>query len=207
MYRKIINKLLIIGCGGHAKVVTDIAKSCGISDFYYQDSNLKHNKFLGVDVFHDEINNYKGYFFVAIGNNFLREKITLNFLKKNPNSINKTLIHPSSIISDNCSIGDGVVIMPLCVVNSCSRIGNGVIINTKSSLDHDNFLRDFSSIAPGVTTGGNVEIGSKSAISIGAVVRNNIKIGSNSIIGAASFVNNDMPDNCIAYGTPAKIIK
>ena len=97
--------------------------------------------------------------------------------------------------------------MPLCVINSNSKIGKGVIVNTHSSLDHDNCLMDFASVAPSVTTGGNVCIGCRSAISIGAVIKNGLKIGSDALIGASSYVNINIPSNYLAYGTPAKIIR
>ena len=202
-----INKLLIVGCGGHAKVITDIAKSLGISNLFYKDSNVEIRNFLGKEVFHDEIQNYNEYFFVAIGDNFLRERVTNSFKASNPNAKNATLIHPSSYISDNCIIGSGTVVMPLCVINSGSRIGNGVILNTKSSLDHDNTLMNYSSIAPGVVTGGNVIIGYRSSISIGAVIKNGIEVGSDTVVGGSSFVNKNIPNNCLAYGLPIKFIR
>ena len=206
MSKHIGKKLLIIGCGGHAKVITDIANSSGISDIYYLDTKIEENLFLGKKVIHKDITNYNSNFFVALGDNYLREKVTKDFKKKNPNSINKTLIHPSSTISDSCSIKDGTVVMPLCVINSGSEIGQGVIINTRSSIDHDNLLMNYCSVAPGVVTGGNTKIGYRSAISIGAVIKNGVEIGSDSIIGAASYVNKNIPANIIAYGIPAKII-
>ncbi len=201
------NKLLILGCGGHAKVITDIARSQGIKDFSYQDINIEIKTFLGKDVIHEEIKNYNGYFFVALGDNFLREKVTNDFQKANPNAKNATLVHPTSHISKNCTIGVGTVVMPMCVINSSSKIGNGVIINTKSSLDHDNYLMNYSSCAPGVVTGGNVFIGDRSAVAIGVIIKHDIKIGSDTVIGAASYVNKNIPANCLAYGTPVKVIK
>ena len=207
MTKKLFKKILIIGCGGHAKVITDISKSLGIQDFYYIDKNIDKNKFLGNDVFHHDVKDYDNHFFVALGDNFLREKITTEFQKKNPKSINATLIHPSSIISENCFIGEGTVIMPSCVINSSCKIGKGVIINTKASLDHDNCLMNYSSVAPGVVTGGNVKIGHRSAISIGAVIKNDIEIGADTVIGASSYVNKNIPNNFLAYGIPTKIIK
>ena len=207
MLKQVFKKLLIIGCGGHAKVITDIAKTLGISDFYYHDNNVEINKFLENEVNHNEINNYTGNYFVAIGDNFSREKVTNSFQKKNPNAKNSTLIHPSSFVSNDCSIGDGTVVMPQCVINSSSEIGKGVIINTKSSLDHDNYLMNFASIAPGVITGGNVYIGYRTSILIGSVVKNGIKISSDSVVGGASFVNKNIPENCLAYGNPVKVIK
>ncbi len=142
-----------------------------------------------------------------MGDNFLREKVTNDFQKKNPSAINKTLIHPSSYVSDDCTIGLGSVVMPLCVINSSSKIGKGVIINTKSSVDHDNYLMNYSSIAPGVITGGNVHIGERSAIGIGATISHCIEIGSDSVIGGATFTNKNIPNNCLAYGIPVEIIK
>ena len=200
-------KLLIFGCGGHSKVITDIAKSIGFSDIFYQDINTEIMKFLGGEVYHDEINDYKEFFFVALGDNYIREKITNNFQFRNPQAIPATLIHPSSYVSENCIIGEGSVVMPLCVLNSFTKIGKGVIINTRSSLDHDNKIMDFASIAPGVTTGGNVQIGERTAISIGTTIKNNIEIGLDCVVGACSYVNKDIRSNLVAYGTPAKPIR
>ena len=200
-------KLLIIGCGGHSKVVTDIAESIGFANISFLDTFSDKDTFLGRNVIHQEIENYREYFFVAIGENSLRERIFNNFQLKNKNSIPLSLIHPSSIISPRCSIGNGTVIMPLCVINSSSSIGNGVIINTRSSIDHDNCLKSFASIAPGVSTGGNVYVGERSAVSIGASINHGIKIGSDVVIGASSLVNKDIDNNWVAYGTPVKLIR
>lgn len=200
-------ELLIIGCGGHAKVITDIAKDVGYEKIFYQDNNLKKNKFLDSKVFHQEFKNFDKNFFVALGDNYLREKVTTNFKLKNPNSVAVSLIHPSSYISKSCSIGNGTVIMPLCIVNSHTKVGEGVIINNRSSIDHDNVLMNYSSIAPGVTTGGNVKLGERSAISIGATIKHKIEIGNDTVIGASSFVNINIDSNIVAYGSPVRIIK
>ena len=203
----ITKSLLIVGCGGHAKVISDIANSIGFKNIQYVDKDPNKKFFLGKKVNHSEVTNYIEYFFVAIGNNFIREKIMTQFKKNNPKAIAATLIHPSSIISENCSIEEGTVIMPLCVINSSSIVSKGVIINTKSVIEHDNQIMSFSSIAPGVVTGGNVKIGKSSVIAIGAVIKNNIEIGSNSFVGASSYVHTNIPNNVIAYGSPAKIIQ
>ena len=175
-------RLLIIGCGGHAKVVTDIAYDLGFKKIIYQDSDLEKKQFMGKNVFHQDFTNFD-------------------------DAVAATLIHPTSYISKNCFIGKGSVIMPLCVINSSSEIGKGVIINTRSCIDHDNCLQDFSSVAPGVVTGGNVRIGYRSAISIGSVIKHGIIIGSDSIVGASSFVNKDICNKKIVYGSPANIIR
>ena len=199
--------LLIIGCGGHSKVISDIAREIGFKNIFYNDTIKNEELFLGCPVVNEDIKNYEDYFFVAIGDNFIRETVTFNFLKANPKSTPATIVHPTSVISDNCTLGVGSTVMPLCVINSHSKIGKGVIVNSRSSLDHDNCLMDFSSVAPGVTTGGNVYIGNRSAISIGSVIKNDLKIGSDTVVGASSYVNIDIGSNFLAYGSPAKLIR
>ena len=93
------------------------------------------------------------------------------------------------------------------VINSNTTIGEHCIVNTNSSIDHDCKMEVFSSLAPGVTTGGNVYIGEYSAISLGAKIIHNVVIGKHTVVGAGSTVLKNLPDNCVAYNTPAKIVR
>ena len=93
------------------------------------------------------------------------------------------------------------------IINPGTEIGAHCIINTRSSIDHDNFFGDFSSCAPSVVTGGNVVVGSFSFLGIRSTIINNIKIGSKTVIGANSLVNKNCLSNYIYYGSPAKKIK
>ena len=117
-----------------------------------------------------------------------------------------TLIHPSANICDTSSIGAGSVIVAGVVVNGRSKIGLHCLINTNSSLNHDNILNDFSSTGPGVNTGGNVLIGKFCYIGIGTSIKHNIKINDNTIIGAQSYVNSNCEGDSLYYGIPAKKI-
>ena len=199
--------LLIIGCGGHSKVVTDIAECQGYSNISYLNTFGGGDRFLGRKVIHHSLSGYEGAFFVAIGDNSMRQRVTVEFLEKNPRAKQSSLIHPTAVVSKDSSIGKGVVVMPLCAINHSTKIGNGVIINTRSSVDHDSNLQDFSSIAPGVSMGGNVYVGERSAVSIGATIKHGVRIGKDVVIGANSLVLSDVEDSCVAYGMPAKKIR
>ena len=201
------SQLLIIGCGGHSKVVTDVAEEVGFKNISYLDTFSTRSEFLGRKIINNDLENYTGYFFVAIGDNYRRESVFIEFQNKNKRSNPVSLIHPSSIISQRCSIGKGTIVMPNCVINSCSDISDGVIINTKASVDHDNNIMSFSSLAPGVCTGGNVSIGKRSAISIGSTITHGINISHDVVVGANSLVMNDIKSNQVNYGTPAKLIR
>jgi len=200
-------RLLIIGCGGHSKVITDIAEAMGFEDISYLNTLGGSKTFMERDVVHREPEHYRDYFFVAIGDNASRERVFTKFSNDNPNAIPVSLIHPSSIITQRCSIDGGTVVMPLCVVNSSTTIGKGVIVNTRSSIDHDSCLKNFSSLAPGVSMGGNVYLGERSAISIGASVKHGIHIGKDVVVGGASLVLKNVEDNAVVYGIPARFIR
>jgi acetyltransferase-like isoleucine patch superfamily enzyme len=93
------------------------------------------------------------------------------------------------------------------VINPSCTIGRFCIVNTKASLDHDSVMDDFSSLAPGVTVGGNCRIGTHSAIGIGAVLRHGITIGDHTVVGAGSLVMSCVESFSVAYGVPARRIR
>lgn len=205
-------KVIIIGAGGHAKVIADIIKASGDEIIGFLDDNKKFKnkiifddkKVLGL-LSETEINQYKDmYFIIGIGNNKIRKKISRRF--KNINWY--TAIHPNAIIGSNVKIGEGSVIMPGTVINICTKIGKHCIINTCSSLDHDNIIDNFVHISPGSHLAGDVQIGEGTWICAGVTIINNIKIEKNNIIGAGATVVKDIEEKNNTYvGVPIKKIK
>lgn len=209
-------KIIIIGAGGHSKVIVDIIQNeqkYEIAGFI--DNNLPMGykvldyKVLGKE---EEINTLinKHEIFggiIAIGDNFKRSNVEkkIKQLRNEFKFIN--CIHPNSNIAFNVVMGEGNVVMAGATINTSSEIGNHCIFNTNCSIDHDNKIANFASIAPNAVTGGNVEVGKFSAIGIGATVKHNISIGYNCIIGANSLVNKDAKSNSVYYGMPAKFIR
>lgn len=101
-------------------------------------------------------------------------------------------------------IGVGTAIMAGVVVNSATKIGKGCIINTSSSVDHDNLIADYVHISPGARTGGTVKIGKGSWIGLGSIIINNLEIMDRSIIGAGSLVIQDIMKSATYFGVPAE---
>ena len=144
---------------------------------------------------------------MGVGDNWRRAQIVDEIRKQLPSTRFPTVIHPSAQIGSEVSIAEGTVIMAGSVVNAGSKIGPFCIVNTRSSLDHDSTMGEYSSLAPGVTTGGQVNIGAFSNIGLGATVLPSIRIGAHSVVGAGSVVVKPIPDHVIAYGIPAKAIR
>jgi sugar O-acyltransferase (sialic acid O-acetyltransferase NeuD family) len=118
-----------------------------------------------------------------------------------------TLIHPSSVCSRTARLGSGVHISPLSAVAPYAILGNFTVINRNVSIGHHTILGDFVTFNPGSNVAGCCNIGAGVTIGAGATIVDNIRIGKGSIIGAGSVVTKDIPDNVMAYGIPAKIIK
>ena len=144
---------------------------------------------------------------IAIGDNWIRMNIYHKIISFSKDFKFISAIHPRAILGKNIYIGEGTVIMPGVIINSDASVGKFCIINTNSSLGHDGIMEDFSSMAPGVTTGGNVTIGKCASVSLGACIIHNIKIGEYSLIGSGSLIVEDVENLKLVYGLPGKVIK
>lgn len=205
-----LRPLIILSAGGHAVSVANVAFSAGYAVKHFVDKKKIGLNLLGVSIIGDisDLDDLDFYCFgIAVGDNATRER-TYNELQAKYENLNfPPLVHASAIVSSFTSIGDGTVVMPKAVIGPNSKVGKFCLINTQSSIDHDCVMSDFSSLAPAAVTGGAVQIGLRSAVSIGATIKHGLKIGDDSVVGANSYLNRDLPNNQVAYGTPAKQIR
>lgn len=208
--------VIIVGSSGHSKVIIDIFEKegkyeiVGLLDAHRNigEETLSYKVIGKVEHLPELLlKNPNSKIFIAIGDNWIRQKVVNKIIDIAPNIDFATTIHPSAQIGKNVQIGKGVAIMAGAIINSDSNIGDFAIINTNASIDHDCIMLKYSSVAPGVTTGGNVTIGEFSAISIGATIKHGISIGNHSVVGAGSVLVKNCGDNQIVYGIPAKEIK
>ena len=170
-----MNKLIIIGAGGHGKVIADNALKNGYTDICFVDDHTV-GEVMGFPVIGTSadilrLNDGKTDFIIGIGNNAVRKKIA------EENDVNwVTLIHPSAQIAVNVSVGKGTVVMAGAVINACAAVGDHCIINTRAVIEHDNVIGNYVHISPNAALGGTVRIGEKNHIGLGAMVINNIDV-------------------------------
>lgn len=201
------HKLLIIGASGHGRVVADIAlKMNRWQQIAFLDDDETIKSSMGIEVIakaSDAFTYIKGYdIFVAIGNNEVREKIQKQ-LETSGASI-PTLIHPNTIIGGNVMLRPGSVVMAGAVINCCTSIGKGCIVNTGATIDHDNTIEDYVHISPGVHTAGTVKVGKGTWLGIGSIVSNNVNIVSCCKIGAGAVVVKDITETGTYVGVPVR---
>ena len=211
------NKLLILGSGGHGKVVADVAEKTNFFqeisflDNTFSDSNFSKSvnskKVIG-EISKINIENYSSDFshaFVGIGdnkirNNWLKILGTLNF--EIP-----TIIDPSAEISKYALLEKGCFINTNVVIQCNTRIKFGSILNTSCTIDHDSIIGECTHISPGVHVAGNVNIGKFCWVGIGSQIIQNVEIGDNVTVGGGSLVLKDIPKNLKVFGSPVKVVK
>ena len=144
---------------------------------------------------------------ISIGDNWSRYYVYNQILELVPTFTFVNAIHPSVVIGNNVKLGVGIVAMAGCIFNPKSQIGDFTFFATGAQIEHDCQIGDFASISAGSVTGGYVKLGKFSAITLGVTVVDRLEIGENTVVGSGSLVTKSLPDNVLAYGSPAKIIR
>lgn len=208
--------MIIVGAKGFAKEVLEIVCqnnnieniamfddiSDNMPDFLYEKFTILKNESQVKDYFLK----YGNDFTIGIGNPILRIKMYDKFIKLG-GVFTSTISNNAYVGKFGNIISDGCNIMLNTTITSDVKIGKGVIINQLSSIGHDVVIADFVEICPNVSISGNCTIGKETFIGTNATILPKVIIGSNVIIGAGAVVSKDLPDNCVAVGVPAKIIK
>lgn len=198
-----MNRLIIVGAGGHGKVIADAALKNGYANICYIDDHATGDvmgfPIIGTSSDIEDLNDGSADFIIGIGNNAVRKTIAETY---NVNWV--SIIHPSAQIGFNAEIGKGTVVMANAVVNVCAKIGEHCIINTGAIVEHDNVIEDYTHISPNAALGGTVRIGSLTHVGIGATVKNNTEICSDCTIGAGAVVVKNIKEPGTYVGVPAR---
>lgn len=200
----VTDTLLIIGCGGHARSVADVAFSSGISNLAFWDVNARENEtlFTFPVLSSESVLEKSNQIFCAIGDNQERSEYFKKFEEKNIiNIISKnTYIAPSSTLGRGVFIAHGAHVGPMAV------IGDNTIINTHAVIEHECNIGKHSHISVNTTITGRCTIGDFVFVGAGAVLRDKISVCSNVTIGAGSVVVKDIIEPGIYVGSPARKI-
>lgn len=208
--------MLIVGAKGFAKEVLEVCKqnnmlkNIAFYDDISEDLESKlYNEFLilrNIVSARSHFKNICNSFTIGIGDPSKRKMIAEKFISLG-GELKSTISSTSCIGSYNTVIEEGCNVMQKVVITNDVQIKRGTIINQLSSIGHDVVIGEFCEICPNVSISGNCSVGSGSFIGTGAILLPNVKVGNNVVIGAGAVVSKNLPNNCLAVGVPAKIIK
>jgi len=203
-------KVIIIGSGGHARVLAETLRLCGASVLGFTEKapspgTVDGLPILGDDSILPELLLQGVTAVVGLGGvSDNRPRARAYEMVKRSGMALCNVVHPSAAVSPSAVLGDGVVVLARAVVGTRATIGNNVVLNTGAQVDHDCVIGDHVHIAPGAVLSGDVSVGEYAHIGTGAVIIQGVNIGKDAVVAAGSVVTKDVPAGTTVVGVPAQ---
>jgi sugar O-acyltransferase (sialic acid O-acetyltransferase NeuD family) len=206
-----MKKVVLIGAGGHARVLLDILQEWGedeVLGLLDQNSARWGQSLMGCPILGDDqdLSRYGATHFVvavgSLGDTGLRRKLWARGEAAGLEPL--TVVAPSAVVSRWAELGSGAQIMPAAVVNAGARLGAGVILNSTALVEHDCDLGEFCHVASGAVLAGGVVLEPDVHVGAGASIRQGIRVGAGALVGAGAAVVKDVPAGARVAGVPAK---
>ena len=207
--------MIVIGAKGFAKEVLEVLHQLNQTQnvAFYDDVNETEEKLYDKFPILKNESQVKAFFesngnefTIGIGNPQLRYQLYKKFTALGGNIV--TTISPfANLSSYDVTIGLGTNILMNAVFSNSVTLGKGCLVYYNAIITHDCQIEDFVEISPGATLLGRCKVDSFSRIGANATILPDVKIGRNVTVGAGAVVTKDIPDNSLAYGVPAVVIK
>ncbi len=207
-------KIVIVGAGGHGRVVLDILRNnhqFDVAGFIDSNHSLHGQIMDGIEILGDLSLVAKfpelsvGGAIVAIGDNRIRQAYAQTLERAGVSLV--SAIHPSASIAGNAVIGKNVVIAAGANVCAHVSIEDSVILNTGCIIDHESMIFKTAHICPGVRVAGHVQVKQAAFVGIGATIIQGITIGESAVVGAGAVVLEDVNPYTTVVGVPARVVK
>ncbi|HYO58407.1 acetyltransferase [Archangium sp.] len=201
-------RLVVYGCGGHGKVVADIALTRGlIVEGFVDDGAPAGGRVLDLPILGGaawlEARRSEVTVALGVGENHARRRVYE--LCERLGMIPVTLIHPTAAVAVSARVGAGVVVMAQAVINPDARVADGAIINSGAIIEHDCEIGAFAHLSPNATLGGAVRIGALAHVGLGASILPGKAVGDEAVVGAGAVVLADVPPRVVVVGVPARV--
>lgn len=206
-------KCVIMGAGGHGRVVLDILLSARQYQVVgFLDSNpALHGRWMdGLPILGGPSSlselHAQGVTsaIVAIGDNGIRRQMAEQIERAGFELINA--IHPSANLARNVNLGRNIVVSAGALVCAHCQIGDSVILNTGCIVDHETMIGTAAHVCPGGKIAGRVVIGAGAFVGIGATILQGLRIGCEAVIGGGAVVIEDVEPLTTVVGVPARVL-
>ena len=209
-----MDSVIVIGAGGHGKVVLDILRAHGIYEpAGFVDDNpalagatVARLPVLGrvadLPRLRDEGLRHA---VIAIGDNATRLRYADEVRRHGVDLV--TAVHPAAYVSPTAVLGRGVVVAPHATVITEARVADLAVVNTSAVVDHECVVGEGAHVGPGALLAGRVRVGRGAFVGIGANIIQGRSVGDFTTVGAGAVVTRDLPPHCTAVGIPARVIK
>jgi UDP-perosamine 4-acetyltransferase len=201
-------RLLILGAGGHARAMADVALACGWTVAGFTDragiprgpgvvgDDTEAEKLLRAGLIEGAV--------VGVGNTSLDRRAELFARLRRDGVAVPTLLHPRATVSPSSRLGAGVAVFPGAVLGVKVEVGDNAVIYSGALLEHDCRVAAHAYLSPGVVLSGSVTVGEGAFLGAGAVVLPGVTIGARSLVAAGAVVTEDVAVGATVMGVPAR---
>lgn len=203
-----MTRLVIVGAGGHARVLIELCRALGGFELVGVVAQAGPPMVMGLPMLGNELrlDALRGEGVeaacVAVGDNAARARIGLRLLELG--FVLPGLVHPAAFVAPSALLGPGAVVMARAVLGTGARAEGLAILNTGAIAEHDVVLGEASHAGPGSVLAGHARLGAGALLGAGAAVRPGIAVGAGAVVGAGSAVVADVTPGLRVAGVPAK---
>ena len=198
-------RLLILGAGGHARAVADLAVACGLAVVGFTDLGAGPGVIgSDVDVAALARAGRMDSALVGVGNTALARRPELFALLRAATVATPSLVHPRAVVSPSCRVGDGTVVFP-AILGAYVTVGDNAVIYSGVVAEHECRIGDHAYLAPGVILSGAVTIERGAFVGAGAVLLPGVVVGAGAVVAAGAVVISDVRGGDTVVGVPARV--
>jgi sugar O-acyltransferase (sialic acid O-acetyltransferase NeuD family) len=209
-----MERVVVIGGGGHAKVLISIVKKLNREVIGYTDladrGEILSVPYLGPDDTLAELARIHPGTQAAMGLGKIDASPVRGqvFARAKARGFSfPAFVSPGAILNEEVDLGEGTVLFDGAVVNTATVIDELCIVNTNATVEHDCRLGRNVHVAPGAVVSGRVTIGDDCMIGAGSVVVQSVFICPGCLVGAGAVVTHDIREPGVYAGAPARRIR
>ncbi len=212
--RRVASPLVLLGAGGHARVLKALADAAGMRLLGVVDPALARDSiqtWLGLPVLGDnaalaDMDTESVELIHGIGQLPGSEvRRSLYYRLRAAGFRFPPLVHPLAWVAPDVHLADGVQVMAGAVVQPACRIGENTIVNTRASIDHDGTIGSHVHVAPGAVLCGDVTLDTGVFIGAGAVLLPGVKVGAGATVAAGSTLSRHLHAGATHYRTRGSV--